>query len=69
MISIPTNILLFIKYAVSVVILFIIIMTPAWLARQTKKPKEDMCIIRIASWLFCWTGVAWLWALFRSIKN
>lgn len=65
----PTDILLFIKYAVAIMIVFTIILTPAWLARQTGKNKQDMILVRLASWIFGWTGIGWLWSLFWSAKK
>lgn len=65
----PTDILLVIKYAVAIMIVFTIILTPAWLARQTGKNKQDMILVRLASWLFGWTGIGWLWSLFWSAKK
>lgn len=50
-------------------ILLIIGLAPAWLARQTKKDKWDMGLIRVASWLFGWTCVGWLWALYWAVRK
>ncbi|MBQ7949374.1 MAG: hypothetical protein IKA73_02775 [Alphaproteobacteria bacterium] len=49
--------------------MLIIICAPAWLARQTKKNKQDMILVRLGSWLFLWSGVGWLWALYWSVKK
>lgn len=65
----PTDILLVIKYAVAIMIVLTIILTPAWLARQTGKNKQDMILVRLASWIFGWTGIGWLWSLFWSAKK
>ncbi len=64
-----TIILLYTKYLISFILIFIIIMLPAWLARQTKKTNYEMLKIRLASWIFGWTIIGWLWALFYSIKK
>lgn len=57
------------KYIAAITIVVAIILAPAWLARQTKKSKYDMLLIRLASWVFGWTGIGWLWALFWAIKK
>lgn len=67
--QVPFDILLSLKYAAAAVVLVVIILAPAWLARQTKKDKWDMGMVRIASWLFGWTGVGWLWALWIAVRK
>ena len=67
--QISLDILLYAKYAGAAMILIIIGLAPAWLARQTKKDKLDMVMIRCASWLFGWTGVGWLWALYWAVRK
>lgn len=62
-------IILGLKYAAAATILIVILLAPAYLARQTKKKGLDMVMIRIASWLFGWTGVGWLWALYWATKK
>ncbi|MBO8425502.1 MAG: hypothetical protein IAC69_03435 [Proteobacteria bacterium] len=63
------NIVLTFKYIVAIAITLAIILSPAWIARQTGRAKNDMILVRLASWLFLWTGVGWLWALFWSAKK
>ncbi len=63
------TILLYAKYAVSILILIGILLAPAWIARQTKKSKQDMILVRLGSWIFAWTGIGWLWALFWGSKK
>lgn len=63
------DILLAIKYVASVAIVLAIILAPAWLARQNNRAKNDMILVRLGSWLFLWTGIGWLWALFWSAKK
>ncbi len=60
---------LFIKYIAATIVLGGIILAPAYLAAQTKKSKTDAMRIRIASWVFGWTGIGWLLALFWAIKK
>ena len=60
---------LIIKYIAATVVLVAIIIAPAYLAAQAKKPKADAMRIRVASWVFGWTGVGWLLALFWAIKK
>ncbi len=66
---IDANILLYVKYAIAIAILLVIILAPAWIARQTKRDKTEMAIIRISSWLFGWTGVGWLVALYLAARK
>lgn len=63
------SILLYIKYIIAAFILIGIILAPAWIARQTKKSKQDMILVRLGSWIFSWTGIGWLWALFWGSKK
>jgi hypothetical protein len=51
------------------VLLFAIMMAPAWLAAENGKGKFDAGLVRIASWLFGWTGVGWLFALYWAVKK
>ena len=67
--TMPFDILLVIKYAIAIMILIAIVLAPAWLARQTGKGKQDMILVRLASWIFGWTGIGWLWSLFWSAKK
>ncbi|MBD5400810.1 hypothetical protein HDR61_03655 [bacterium] len=67
--QVPSEILLYARYVGAAVVLMIIILAPAWLARQTKKSKTDMGFVRVASWLFGWTGVGWLWALWWAVRK
>ena len=67
--TMPFDFLLTIKYIAAIIILVTIILTPAWLARQTGKNFQDMTLVHLASWVFGWTGIGWLWALFWSAKK
>ena len=62
-------ILLYIKYIMAIMIVVAIVLAPAWLARQTKKNKTATAWIRIYSWLFGWTGIGWLVALYMAVKK
>ncbi|MBN1282059.1 MAG: hypothetical protein JW985_03770 [Alphaproteobacteria bacterium] len=64
-----SDILIFVKYFISALIVVGIVFAPAYLARVTGKGKYDMLLVRIFSWLFGWTGIGWLWALFISSKK
>ena len=61
--------IIFIKYIIAVLLLALIILMPAYLARQTDKDKTDMTRIRIGSWLLGWTVIGWLWSLFKSSRK
>lgn len=67
--NISSDILLVVKYIASIAIVLAIILAPAWLARQNGRSKNDMILVRLGSWLFLWTGIGWLWALFWSSKK
>jgi hypothetical protein len=64
----PSTILT-VKYIVAAACLVLIILAPSYLAAQTKKGKADAMRVRVASWLFGWTGVGWLLALIWAIKK
>lgn len=63
------NILLVIKYTMATAIVLGIMLAPAYLARVAGRGKYDMLLVRIYSWLFGWTGIGWLVALFWGIKK
>lgn len=64
-----TDILLAIKYAICIIIVFAIIMAPAWIARQNGKGKPKMHAVRLGSWIFGWSIIGWLWALFWATRK
>ncbi|MCL1892183.1 MAG: hypothetical protein FWF97_02755 [Alphaproteobacteria bacterium] len=57
------------KYIFAALLIIVIIMAPAYLARQMKKGTVDMGIVRCGSWLLGWTGVGWLFALWWAVKK
>ncbi len=67
--QIDNETILIIKYIVAAGLLVAIILAPAYLAAQTKKGKIDAMRIRVASWVFGWTGIGWLLALIWAIKK
>lgn len=50
-------------------LLFIIACAPVYLARLTGKGKMDSGIVRFGSWLFGWTFIGWIYALWWAIKK
>ena len=64
-----TEFLLFAKYAICVILLIAIILAPAWVARQNNKGKPDMHAVRLASWIFGWSIIAWIWSLFWATRK
>ena len=64
-----TNVIIFIKYIVAIILIAAIVCAPAYLAKQTKKDKSNMARIRIGSWLLGWSVIGWIWALFESTKK
>lgn len=63
------NILTIIKYICVIGILVCIILTPAYLACANNRSKYDLMRTRCGSWLFGWSFVGWLFALFVSAKK
>ncbi len=67
--QIDSETILIIKYVAATAVLVAIMLAPAYLAAQNKKGKIDAMRIRVASWVFGWTGIGWLLALFWAIKK
>ena len=63
------TIFIWVKYVIAAVLFVGILLAPAWVARQTAKGKQDMILVRLASWILCWTGIGWLWAMFWATKK
>ena len=63
------DILLIIKYTIAVILTVGIILAPAWIARQNGKGKPDMHAVRLGSWIFAWSFIGWLWALFWGVRK
>ncbi len=61
--------IVFLKYILAISIIIVIFMAPAWLAKQTKKDKNTNGFVRLASWVFGWTIVGWLVALYLAAKK
>ena len=63
------NFLLIIKYTLAVLLTISVFMAPAWVARQNGKGKPDMHAVRLGSWIFGWSIIGWLWALFLATRK
>ena len=63
------QLIIIVKHVIVVLLLLIVLFLPAYLARKTGLDKTNMTRIRIASWVLSWTGIAWLWALFRATQK
>ena len=63
------DILLIIKYAIGVIIVASIYLAPAWIARQNGKGKPEMHAVRLGSWVFGWSIIGWLWALYHATRK
>ncbi|MBR5153335.1 MAG: hypothetical protein IKW57_00880 [Alphaproteobacteria bacterium] len=63
------EILLYIKYVIGTLLVLVVILAPAWLARQNGRGKPDMHAVRLASWVFGWSIISWLWSLFWATKK
>lgn len=60
---------LVIKYILCALLTISIIFAPAWIARQNNKGKPDMHAVRLASWIFGWSIIGWLWSLFWATRK
>ena len=58
-----------IKYALCVLLLIGIILAPAWVARQNGKGKPAMQAVRLGSWVFGWSIIGWIYALYQATKK
>ncbi|MBP5485706.1 MAG: superinfection immunity protein [Alphaproteobacteria bacterium] len=67
--SLVANCILIVKYIVAIITLVVIVLTPAYLAAKNEKDKLSQLRIRAASWLFGWTGIGWLLALFWAVRK
>ncbi len=63
------ELILNIKYIVAGMLCVGIVLAPAYLAAKTGKGKVDAMRIRLASWVFGWTIIGWLLALFWAVKK
>jgi len=57
------------KYIVAAGLFVCVALAPAYLATKNGKGKYDVMRIRAASWLFGWTGIGWLVALFWAMRK
>ncbi|MDW2958291.1 MAG: superinfection immunity protein [Alphaproteobacteria bacterium] len=57
------------KYAICVLLLIGVILAPSWIARQNGKGKTEMYVVRLGSWVFGWSIVGWLWALYWAVRK
>ena len=67
--TMSTQLIIFVKYIIAILLLGIVIFLPAYLACKTDKDKTNTARIRIGSWLLGWTGIGWLWSLFKSTQK
>ena len=61
--------MLTVKYIVAICLFVCIMLTPAYLAAANGKSKYDVMRVRCGSWLFGWSFIGWLFALFVSAKK
>ena len=59
----------YVKYALCILIIIGILMAPAYIARKNGKGKPDMHAVRIASWVFGWSVIGWLWSLYWAVRK
>lgn len=63
------NILMILKYIALGCIFIFIVLVPVLLACANDRSKYDMMRTRVGSWLFGWSFLGWLFALFVSSKK
>ena len=63
------NFLLIVKHIVAIVVLACIVLAPAYLAAINGRDKQQTYRIRCASWLFGWSIIGWIIALFMASKK
>ena len=63
------DILPILKYAGVLCVFICILLAPAYLAAANNRSKDDTMRTRCGSWLFGWTFVGWIFALFVSAKK
>lgn len=63
------DILLCLKYIIVAAIFVGIVLTPAYLAAANEKSKYDTMRTRMASLMFGWSFVGWIFALFIGAKK
>jgi hypothetical protein len=63
------NVVLILKYIVLVGIFVCLVLAPAYLACVNNSAKYDRMRVRVGSWLFGWSFVGWIFALFVSAKK
>ena len=64
-----SDVLYIAKYVACAVIAIGIFFAPAWIARQNGRGKPQMHAVRLGSWIFGWSIIGWLWALFWATKK
>ena len=63
------DILLVLKHIAVIGIFVCIVLTPAYLAVANGRAKNDLMRTRVGSWLFGWSGIGWIIALFIASKK
>ncbi len=68
MIIMDMHILVLIKYIACIFITGVILIAPLYLAAFNDKGDYDSVLVRAACILLVWTGIAWLWGLYKASK-
>ena len=63
------DILLVLKYITVIAIFIGIVLTPVYLAAANDRSKYDNMRTRMGSWMFGWSFIGWLFALFIAAKK
>ncbi len=63
------NILVLVKYAAIIFIFVCIIFAPVYIACANNRSAYDLMRTRMGSWMFGWSIIGWLFALFVSSKK
>ena len=59
----------FIKIGVYLSIVFVVLITPEYLAIKNGKVPYEVRNISIASWIFGWAVIPYIWALYMALKK
>lgn len=63
------DILFVTKYALCIILLIGVILAPSWIARQNGHGKPKMQAVRIASWIWGWSIIAWLYSIIVATRK
>ncbi len=57
------------KYIACIFILICILLAPSYLAAFNGKDNYNTMFVRVSSVLMFWTGISWVWGLYKSVSK